>query len=100
MRAATLPAWTRPVSARCRPLARPGSVAPVVGVWPWRTSNNRVLVGGAGGFFEREVAAMGRVTLPAEPEAAIGGRGTVAGMDSLQQVHDDVVSCRACPRLV
>ena len=32
-----------PSSARCRPLARPGSTLPVVGVWPWRTS--RIVVG-------------------------------------------------------
>ena len=37
----------RPASARCRPGARPGRVAPVVGVWPWRTSSTRV---GGGGF--------------------------------------------------
>jgi uracil-DNA glycosylase family 4 len=28
------------------------------------------------------------------------GAGTVAGVDSLDRVHDEVVTCRACPRLV
>ena len=36
------PACSWPSSARCRPLARPGSTLPVVGVCPWRT--NRIVV--------------------------------------------------------
>src|SRR4051812_40954238 len=101
MRAATAPAWARPPSARCSPLARPGRVAPVVGVWPCRTSRSRVLVGAAG-FLDREVAGIGRLNLPAAPRASAraGARGTVAAVDSFDRLHDDVVTCRACPRLV
>ena len=46
IRAAAASAWLGPSSARCRPGARPGSVVPVVGVWPWRTSSTRVGCGG------------------------------------------------------
>src|SRR5438034_39433 len=42
MRAATASACVRPSSDRCKPRARPGSFRPVVGVWPWRTSNTTV----------------------------------------------------------
>jgi len=59
-------------------LARPGNVLPVVGVWPWRTSNTSV---GAG--------ALGTVAQP-----------TVEVVPSLHDVEADVVVCRACPRLV
>src|SRR4051794_24517074 len=48
MRAATAAACSVPFSARCSPGARPGSVVPVVGVWPCRTSRTTV---GGGGFF-------------------------------------------------
>src|SRR6478672_6166501 len=39
MRAAAASAWRRPSSERWRPGARPGSLTPVVGVSPWRTSS-------------------------------------------------------------
>ncbi len=48
MRSATAAACARPASARCRPGARPGSTAPVVGVCPWRTSSSSVRPGAAG----------------------------------------------------
>src|SRR3954471_16192445 len=79
MRAATAAACSWPLSARCSPGARPGSVVPVVGVWPWRTSRTTVGFGGAFG--------------------AIGPtyRG---GIDSLPLVTAEIVDCVACPRLV
>ena len=47
MRSATRSACSRPLSARCRPGARPGRTLPVVGVCPWRTSSTSVGGGGA-----------------------------------------------------
>ena len=48
MRSATASACSRPLSERCRPLARPGRTAPVVGVWPWRTSSTQGVPGRGG----------------------------------------------------
>src|SRR5437773_1348233 len=42
MRRAAASACRRPSSERCRPGARPGSLMPVVGVAPWRTSSTNV----------------------------------------------------------
>src|SRR5712691_11968561 len=42
MRVAAASAWRRPSSVRCSPGAWPGSLIPVVGVSPWRTSRTTV----------------------------------------------------------
>src|SRR3546814_5333303 len=90
MRSATACAWVSPVSARCRPGARPGRTLPVVGVCPCRTRSTSV--GGAG---RREAAVR-----------AIVGRQPIVGAvgsdrrKALREVTEEVVDCRACPRLV
>ena len=48
MRAAAASAWRRPSSVRCRPGAWPGSLIPVVGVSPWRTSRTTVAASAIG----------------------------------------------------
>ena len=96
MRAAATSAWARPVSARFRPLARPGSVVPVEGVWPWRTSRTVVAEGGA-------VGAAG----PAPP-TGIAWPGTWSHATRIvarwircrRYANSEIVACRACPRLV
>src|SRR5688500_14480120 len=76
-------AWACPTSDRCNPGARPGSNLPVVGVCPCRTSSTTVGRGRAGLRGMRV-----QPTYPAQP------------MDSLERVTQEVVNCRACPRLV
>src|ERR1700735_2446466 len=62
IRSATTLAWTRPFSARCRPGAFPGSIFPVVGVVPCRTSSTTVGAGPwAGERFDRGRAVAERL---------------------------------------
>ena len=74
-------------SARWSPGARPGRTLPVVGVWPWRTSSTSV---GGGG---RQADG----PWPGQPIVARRGSGPSRGPG---RVQDEVVDCRACPRLV
>src|SRR3984957_12012763 len=97
IRAATPSAWTRPFSARCRPAARPGSILPVVGVAPWRTSRMRVEAGPWRLARDREGGA-GAGTSHHRRLCAV--RSNRAGADSLEAVQQEVAACRLCPRLV
>src|ERR1700733_13730958 len=100
MRLAAAPACSCPLSARCSPAAWPGSILPVVGVAPWRTSNTTV----AGGAL-RLRRGDGR----AEAERTDGGTddhrrlcavaSNRAARDSVAAVQRDVAACRRCPRL-
>src|ERR1700722_11370324 len=101
MRSAAAAACACPLSARWRPGAWPGSILPVVGVTPWRTSRTTV---GAGSLRPR------RVGVRAEADRAVGD--TIAHRrlwavaadrgrpDSLAAVEPEVSACRRCTRLV
>src|SRR5438309_10780870 len=89
MRSATASAWALPVSARCRPGARPGRSLPVVGVLPWRTRSTSV---GGGGF--------GRLGMEVPKLPWRSGPTYVGVVDSLERVTAEIVDCVACPRLV
>src|SRR6478736_7192484 len=86
-RAAAAVAWSRPASERCNPGARPGSRWPVLGVWPCRTKSTSVEVGG---LARRVVAMVGPSTY----------RRIVDSPTALAALTDEIVACRACPRLV
>src|SRR3546814_1078805 len=90
LRSATACAWASPVSARCRPGARPGRTLPGVGVCPCRTRSTSV--GGAG---RREAAVRAIVGRP----PLVGAVGSDR-RKALREVTEEVVDCRACPRLV
>src|SRR5579863_1070632 len=79
MRPARRSACARPASERWSPGARPGSIFPVVGVVPCRTSNTVVGLGGG-----TDVDRMLRCVAP----------------DRLAALREEVVACRRCPRLV
>src|SRR5215212_9560894 len=98
MRLATASAWACPVSARCRPGARPGSTLPVVAVWPWRTS--RTSVGGGGLGRDGRAARGGMRIRPSNLQSPSVISPAGAGGDDLGAVAAAVVRCRACPRLV
>src|SRR6516165_5265188 len=85
MRSATACACALPVSARCRPGARPGSTLPVVGVVPWRT--NSINVGGGG---------LGREGMGSQRTYRVAVSTPVA----LARLESELTECRACPRLV
>src|ERR1700753_3180757 len=101
MRSAAAAAWACPFSARWRPGARPGSILPVVGVTPWRTSRTTVA---AGVLWPRRAVVRG------EPERVVGDTishrrlsavaSNRAGRDSVAAVQRAVADCRRCPRLV
>src|SRR3984957_18541898 len=84
-----------------RPAAWPGSILPVVGVTPWRTSRTTV----AGGALRPRL-----VGVRAEAERTVGDTSdhrrlcAVASnrepRDSVAAVQRDVSACRRCPRLV
>src|ERR1700679_92670 len=97
IRSATALAWVRPFSARCRPGARPGSILPVVGVVPWRTSRIRVAAG----------ALALRVVDGVRTDAGTGAHRRLCAValnrargDSLPDVQHDVAGWRPSPRPV
>ena len=94
MRDAAVSAWAMPSSARCRPLARPGSTWPVVGVLPWRTS--RMVVGLRA--LERGIGLHTIYRFQSCPPSV--PIVELVAADSLAAVADEVRACRACPRLV
>ena len=67
---------------RCRPRARPGSTAPVVGVWPWRTSSTSVRVG-AGAFFVRGMRVDEPTVGVVADSLSRGRRAEVVGLPGL-----------------
>src|SRR6266571_2840516 len=73
MRSAAFSACLRPSSERCSPAARPGSLTPVVGVRPWRTSSTTVEGRGRFAFMRRRRHHRRTcpLTLPSPP---LGGR--------------------------
>src|ERR1700691_1567449 len=101
MRPAAAPACSCPFSERCSPGACPGSILPVVGVTPWRTSSTTVAGGAlrprrAGGRAEAE-RAVGDTVVHRRLCAVASNRGQG---DSVAAVQEDVAVCRRCPRLV
>src|SRR5580692_5033615 len=100
MRPAAAPACSCPFSERCSPAAWPGSILPVVGVTPCRTSRTTVAGGpwrprrGGRAGAER---AFGDTTAQRRLCAVASNRGQG---DSLAAVQQEVADCRRCPRLV
>src|ERR1700691_5426058 len=100
MRSAAAPACSCPLSARCSPAAWPGSILPVVGVTPWRTSRTTV----AGGAWRPRRGGRARAELAVGDTSAHRRLCAVASNrdqgDSVGVVQREVADCRRCPRLV
>ena len=98
IRSAAAAACARPLSARWRPLARPGRLCPVVGVCPCRTNSTSVAWGGEdflpacarGAACVEAAAAEAPPVRPAAGEAAEGEAGGRTGM-----IVGSTVACQA-----